>query len=99
MGMEHPPKRGPLDRVTLVHELREAYTAALLLGEEVKAEIIVREAIDAGLEEQVIQSEVLAPSLRRVGDLWEDGSLSVADEHLATQITLRVLALEREQSE
>ena len=56
----------------------------------------MREAIDAGLEEAVIQGEVLTPSLRRVGDLWEEGSLSVADEHLATQITLRVLALERE---
>ncbi len=79
-----------------MQELREAYTAALLLGEEVKAEIVVREAIDAGLEEAVIQGEVLTPSLRRVGDLWEEGDLTVADEHLATQITLRVLALERE---
>ena len=84
------------ERVALVNELRQAFTAALLVGEEVKAEIVVREAIDAGLEEAVIQSEVLAPSLRSVGDLWEGGDLTVADEHLATQITLRVLALERE---
>jgi MerR family transcriptional regulator, light-induced transcriptional regulator len=86
----------PTDRVALVHELREAFTAALLLGDVVKAEIAVREGIDADLDEAILQNEVLAPSLRRVGDLWEDGSLTVADEHLATQITLRVLALERE---
>src|ERR687893_147695 len=86
----------PTHPVALVHELREAFTAALLLGDVVKAEIAVREGIDADLDEAILQNEVLAPSLRRVGDLWEDGSLTVADEHLATQITLRVLALERE---
>lgn len=94
--MRFPPDRVPPNRAALLRELREAYTAALLLGDEVKAEIVVREAIDAGLAGEVIQREVLAPSMRRVGELWEDGSLSVADEHLATQITLRVLALERE---
>ncbi|CAA9501546.1 MAG: hypothetical protein AVDCRST_MAG45-1341 [uncultured Solirubrobacterales bacterium] len=94
--MEFPTGSGPLNRAALLQELREAYTAALLLGEEVKAEIVMREAIDAGLDEEVIHREVLAPSMRRVGDLWERGTLSVADEHLATQITLRVLALERE---
>ena len=31
-----------------------------------------------------------------VGDLWERGEISVADEHLATEITVRVLALQRE---
>ena len=94
--MEEPLGRGSLDRRTLVRELRQAYTAALLLGDEVKAEIVVREALEAGLEEPLLHSEVLAPGLQRVGELWEDGSLTVADEHLATQITLRVLALERE---
>ena len=96
MSMETPPDPGHPGRAGLVRELREAYTAALVLGEEVKAEIVVREAVDAGLAEEVIQREVLAPSMRRVGDLWEEGELGVADEHLATQITLRVLALERE---
>ena len=31
-----------------------------------------------------------------IGDLWERGEISVADEHLATEISTRVLALQRE---
>ncbi|CAA9511838.1 MAG: hypothetical protein AVDCRST_MAG17-1993 [uncultured Solirubrobacterales bacterium] len=96
MSVNFPPSRGGEGQAALLSELREAYTAALILGEEVGAEVVVREALEAGLDEATIQEEVLTPSLRRVGDLWERGSLTVADEHLATQITLRVLALGRE---
>jgi MerR family transcriptional regulator, light-induced transcriptional regulator len=94
--MERPADHGPLERATLVRELRDAYTAALLIGDDVRAERAVREAIDAGLEEEAIQREVIGASMRRVGELWEDGTMTIADEHLATQITLRVVALERE---
>jgi MerR family transcriptional regulator, light-induced transcriptional regulator len=31
-----------------------------------------------------------------VGDLWADGHISVAQEHLATSITMRVVVLQRE---
>jgi methanogenic corrinoid protein MtbC1 len=31
-----------------------------------------------------------------VGELWERGEISVADEHIATEISIRVLALQRE---
>jgi MerR family transcriptional regulator, light-induced transcriptional regulator len=96
LSHEYPSDPGSPGRVRLLQDLREAYTAALLVGTETGAELVVREAIDAGLEGEVIYREVLAPSMRRIGDLWEEGSVSVADEHLATQITLRVLALERE---
>ena len=34
--------------------------------------------------------------MRRVGDLWASDDLSVADEHLATHITIRMVALLRE---
>ena len=43
-----------------------------------------------------IDDEIIAPALWLVGRLWARGEISVADEHLATEISLRVLALQRE---
>jgi MerR family transcriptional regulator, light-induced transcriptional regulator len=77
-------------------ELRRRYLEALLAGAQAAAEGVIREAIDTGTPEAVIDGEVIAPAMRVVGDLWERGKITVADEHLATQISMRVLALQRE---
>ncbi len=76
--------------------LGRRYLDALLMGAEDDAERVVREAIDAGMPEGVISGEVIGPAMRIVGDLWESGAITVADEHLATQISTRVLMLQRE---
>ena len=79
-----------------VSALGRAYADALLAGDQVAAEIAIREAMDAGLRTAQIDDEIIAPALWRVGDLWERGEISVADEHVATEISIRVLALQRE---
>ena len=43
-----------------------------------------------------VDVELIAPALWLVGELWERGELTIADEHLATEITVRVLVLQRE---
>jgi MerR family transcriptional regulator, light-induced transcriptional regulator len=73
-----------------------AYAAALIAGDEVAAEIAIREAMDAHLSSEVIDDEIIAPALWLVGELWERGEITVADEHIATEISIRVLALQRE---
>jgi methanogenic corrinoid protein MtbC1 len=80
----------------LLAELGRAYARALLAGDEVGAELAVRDAIDARLSTAEIDDEIIAPALWLVGRLWARGEISVADEHLATEISLRVLALQRE---
>jgi methanogenic corrinoid protein MtbC1 len=75
---------------------REAFLEALLTGDERAAEQIARDAIDSGLPESEICEEVITPALHTVGEMWAKGLISVADEHLATQISMRVLALQRE---
>jgi methanogenic corrinoid protein MtbC1 len=85
-----------MDRTDKVSELGRAYAAALLMGDEVAAEIAIREAMEAKLSAAEIDDEIIAPALWLVGDLWERGEISVADEHLATEISTRVLALQRE---
>jgi MerR family transcriptional regulator, light-induced transcriptional regulator len=79
-----------------VSELGRTYAAAVLAGDEVAAELVIREALEAGLSVAEIDEEIIAPALWLVGELWERGEISVADEHVATEISIRVLALERE---
>jgi methanogenic corrinoid protein MtbC1 len=79
-----------------IAELAGAYAAALLSADEIAAEIAIREAMDTGLTTAEIDEELIAPALWLVGKLWERGKISVAEEHLATEISLRVLALQRE---
>jgi methanogenic corrinoid protein MtbC1 len=76
--------------------LGRAFAAALLSGDEVGAEVAVREAMDARLSAAEIDDEIIAPALWLVGELWERGEISIADEHIATEIAVRVLTLQRE---
>lgn len=80
----------------LTAEVQRAYADALLSGEPRAAEGVIREAIEAGLGEAVIHDHVIRPALVLVGDLWAEGHITIAEEHLATSISLRVLALQRE---
>ncbi len=77
-------------------ELAGAYADALVAGDEIAAEIAIREAMDADLGTAEIDEKVIAPALWLIGELWERGQLSIAEEHIATEITVRVLALQRE---
>jgi MerR family transcriptional regulator, light-induced transcriptional regulator len=52
--------------------------------------------MDADLSTAQIDDKIIAAALWHVGELWERGEISVAEEHIATEITLRVLALQRE---
>src|SRR3954454_13043050 len=83
-------------RGEMVAKLGRTYAAALLIGDEVAAEIAIREAMEAKLSSAEIDDEIIAPALWLVGDLWERGEITVADEHLATEISTRVLALQRQ---
>jgi MerR family transcriptional regulator, light-induced transcriptional regulator len=86
----------PEARDAKISELGRAYAKALLAGDEVGAEVAIRESMEAGLTTAEIDDEIIAPALWLIGELWERGEISVADEHIATEISIRVLALQRE---
>ena len=88
--------RSGQDREQVLAQLGQAYARALLEGDEIAAELAIRDAIDARLTTAQIDDEIIAPALWLVGRLWARGEISIADEHLATNISLRVLALQRE---
>jgi MerR family transcriptional regulator, light-induced transcriptional regulator len=49
-------------------------------------------ALEGGMTLPQLYQRVITPAMHRVGELWERGALTVADEHLATALTHRVLA-------
>ncbi len=79
-----------------VGQIRDAYTEALLGGDQIGAEIAIREAIDANLTTAQIDEQIMTPALWLIGQLWARGEISIADEHVATEISTRVLALQHE---
>ena len=81
--------------VATLLRLRKDFTRALLTGDAEAAEQVMRCAMDSGLTAAEIDVELIAPALFMVGEKWASGEISVADEHLASEIALRVLALQR----
>jgi methanogenic corrinoid protein MtbC1 len=77
-------------------KIGRAYAEALLAGDEIAAEVAIRGALQAKLSNAEIDELIIAPALWLVGELWQRKEISVAEEHIATEISLRVLALQRE---
>jgi diguanylate cyclase (GGDEF)-like protein len=71
------------------HQTR--FKTALAAGDAAGATTAVRAALASGASGIAVQEDVIGPSLRWIGEEWEQGRLSVADEHLATAIAERVL--------
>lgn len=71
---------------------QHAYATALQAGDEPAALATVERARRAGVPADQIYYAILAPSMVRIGELWERNELSVAEEHLATAITERMIA-------
>lgn len=70
---------------------QHAFATALQMGDEPAAQAAVDHALRAGVPPDQIYYAILAPSMVRIGELWERNELSVAEEHLATAITERMI--------
>lgn len=75
----------------LLAEVRERYGEAVVLGESGLAHTLIEQALSKGASHAGIYLEVLAPSQIRLGELWHEGSINVAQEHLATTITMEMM--------
>jgi MerR family transcriptional regulator, light-induced transcriptional regulator len=67
---------------------QQRYLRALLDGDSDAASKIAHELIAKRASVADIYLEVLAPAMFHIGELWCDGTVNVAQEHLATQLTL-----------
>lgn len=80
-----------MDSENLLTETCDRYTGALLDGEPVLAQAVIEQALGRGLSRAEICLNVLAPSQVRLGEMWHEGRINVAQEHLATSITMEVM--------
>jgi diguanylate cyclase (GGDEF)-like protein len=71
--------------------LARRYGDVLRVGDGRAAERVVADALGEGMAPEAVQTLVIAPAMVRIGDLWESGVIGVADEHLATSVSQRVL--------
>jgi diguanylate cyclase (GGDEF)-like protein len=92
------PQQRPIEKVPMrrgsdqpVSDLAHRFSEALRAGSSVQAEQVMDEALLAGVSPAAIHALVIEPAMVRIGELWESGAVSVADEHLATAISHGVL--------
>jgi len=71
---------------------REGLLHALIEGNQLAAGHLVDEAISERWEPSYVYVHVVGHCLAEVGARWHSGDLSIATEHRATQIALRLLA-------
>lgn len=70
----------------------DAFTRLLLQGDGPGAGRLARTLMDQGVAPLELAVRLLQPSLYRVGVLWQQNRISVAQEHLATAIAQNILA-------
>ncbi len=78
--------------MTVIGNPLETYFRTVAEVDAAQARQVVLEMLDEGTPVERITTEVLAPAQVRVGQLWEQGRWSVADEHAATAVTETALS-------
>jgi excisionase family DNA binding protein len=77
------------------HRARPNRPAALgsrmAAGDEAGAWRIVDDALASGMEPSGVYLDLLAPALRSLGDGWAAGTVTVAEEHRASAVALRII--------
>jgi MerR family transcriptional regulator, light-induced transcriptional regulator len=71
---------------------KKDYLKALLAGDRAAAAEVVESLLSSSIDLPSIYLNVLSPVMVQVGELWGRGAINVAQEKLATQITLGQMA-------
>ncbi|MDJ0924008.1 MAG: helix-turn-helix domain-containing protein [Acidimicrobiia bacterium] len=64
----------------------------LMAADQAGAWSVVEAAQASGMPLRAIYLEMVIPSLRKVGEEWHNGNISVAEEHAASQIVTRIVS-------
>ena len=80
-----------LDRLPASDRLADSFLEQALAGRAAEARRTVLDAVEAGLPLGRLFEEVLRPALRRLGERWAAGQLSVGQEHEVSAIARDVV--------
>lgn len=74
-------------------ELRDRYLQAQLRGDRREAlRLVVEDGVERGAGVMDVHDRVISAAQREIGRLWEENTISVAQEHMATAISQLALA-------
>ena len=76
-----------------LHECYARYLSALLDADPQSALQVLQMAMDNGVSVEQCYLEIIASAQYEIGRLWQENRLSIAQEHLATNISQQALAL------
>jgi methanogenic corrinoid protein MtbC1 len=82
---------GPVKRPEVSYEAADRYFAALQGGDRDGAIAVALSELDGGVSTEKVLLHLLVPAQLEVGQRWQDGGWSVAQEHLATSCSEAVL--------
>lgn len=88
---QNSSEQTPQTKHNYVH-IKDTFLKALLDGDHGICISLVKEHIRSSDDLQQLYLQVIQPSMYEIGMLWESGSISVAQEHLASAVVGRVLA-------
>jgi excisionase family DNA binding protein len=86
-----PAGGGRGKRLRLDSNAAERLVARLVVSDESGCWSIVEEALAGGAVPRDIYVELFGPALIMIGDLWERGAITVADEHRASVVVHRLV--------
>jgi excisionase family DNA binding protein len=79
-----PPSRAAATKAQL--------EARLLAGDEPGSWGVLEAALGSDSTPSEVLLELIGPALESIGDRWHDGELTVADEHVATAVAVRLIS-------
>ena len=82
-----------LDAGLMPERVALRYIQAVIAGNAIPGMAIVLDAVDDGLSVADAIMKVLLPAQREVGRLWHVNEISVAEEHMVTMTTQRLMAV------
>ena len=87
------PEKCTLDPGLLPERIALRYIQAVIAGNAIPGMAIVLDAVDDGLSVAEAIFKVLLPAQREVGRLWHVNEISIAEEHMVTMTTQRLMAV------
>jgi excisionase family DNA binding protein len=86
-----PPAGGPGKGRRRRHDYHLRLEDRLLTGDEAGAWAIIENALTAGVDPEAVYLDILSPAMALIGDDWAAGKVSVAQEHRASVVMLRLI--------
>lgn len=82
-----------LDPGLMPERVAMRYIQAVIAGNAVPGMAIVLDAVDDGMSAKEAILKVLMPAQREVGRMWHMNEISIAEEHMVTMTTQRLMAV------